>query len=245
MDNKLIVSILACFIFLQFCLAQELSFQVNRVDPYISVSENQLIEAQTLKDLNEKYPSSWVSQYISVEVGVSHKGKTRKATNKTDRLSQAQKDLLKMADTGTDIVINVFYLPKNTLKNNEPKKMNFTVAVNPDKDAQFPDGLEQLNKYLKENAIDNIPDDSFKNYDLMAIQFTVDEDGQIGNPHVFESVYQTYQNEKVEKILLAAVQEMPRWEPAEFENGTKVKQDFVLVVGNQESCLVNFLNTRD
>ena len=37
---------------------------------------------------------------------------------------------------------------------------------------------------------------------------------------------------------------MPSWKPAAYANGMKVKQDFVLTVGDMTSCVVNLLNIR-
>lgn len=44
--------------------------------------------------------------------------------------------------------------------------------------------------------------------------------------------------------MAEAIRNMPSWKPAGYSNGISVKQDFVLTVGNMESCVVSLLNIR-
>ena len=230
-------------------LTNELSFEVDRIYPFISITKEKLIDAQTLTDLdgeteklNHYYKSSWIREYISVEIQTSYKGGIKKAVSENDTLSQEQKDNMNMADAGTDISVKVKYIPENTLAHNDPKELKFTFTVDPESEAKYPDGQQKLKQYLKENAIDKIPRDSFKNYDLAAVKFTISEEGEIINAHVFGSEYQTSKNEKIDKLLLETIRNMPCWKPAEYANGLKVKQEFVFTVGNMENCVVNLLN---
>ncbi len=228
----------------QDSLTNELQCEVNRSYPSLSITKDQLNEARSLIDLNERYKPSWVREYLSVEILTSHKEKTRKAVSKNDTLSQEQKDIMNMAEVGTDISVMVRYIPENTLKNNDAKEMNFAFTVEPENSATFPGGPQQLKQYLKEKAIDKIPDGSFQNYDLAAVKFTINEEGHIVDAHIFGSEYQTSKNEKIDELLLETICNMPSWKPAEYSNGIKVKQDFVLTVGNMESCVVPLLNIR-
>jgi hypothetical protein len=221
-------------------LTNELKFEVNRIYPYISITKEELTEANSLIDLNERYKPSWIRDYISVEVLTYYKGKIKKAVSKNDILSQEQKDNMNMADAGTDISVKVHYMPENNLKHNDVKELNFTFTVTPENEAKYPGGELQLKKYLKEKAIDKIPSSTFKNYDLAAIKFTIGEEGEIINAHVFE----TAKDEKIDELLLEAVRNMPCWNPAEYANGFKVKQDFVLTIGNMENCMIHLLNIR-
>ncbi len=255
-QNKLIVLLFIALAFphpgsSQDSLTNELSYEVNRVYPHISITKEKLNEAHTLIDLNNEandlnlyYKSSWIREYISVEILTSYKGKIRKAVSKNDTLSQEQKDIMNMADVGTDISVKVQYIPENTLTHNDIKEIDFSFTVDPESEAKYPGGQQQLKQYLKEKAIDKIPDGSFKNYDLTAIKFTINEEGKIIDAHVFESEYQTYKNEKIDKLLLETIRNMPCWKPAEYSNGIKVKQEFVLTVGNMENCVIPLLNIR-
>jgi len=215
-----------------------LRFEVNRLLRPLSISREQLITARTLTDLNPHYQTSWVRKYLSVEILASYQGVTRKAVSREDTLSQEQKHLMEIADVGTDISVKVHYIPENTLKQNDPKVFDFTFLVNPEAGATFGGGAQKLNQYLRENAIDRIPGDSFTGYDLTAVRFTVDEAGRIIHAYIFSST----EDEKTDALLLEAIRKMPDWKPAEYADGTKVKQDFVLTVGNMENCMIPLLN---
>lgn len=244
-----IILIYPHLVFSQDSMTNELSYEVYRIYPYITITKDKLSEAYTISDfkheandLNLDYKPSWVKEYISVEILTNYKGRILKAVSENDTLSQEQKHMMKMADAGSDISVKVKYLPNNTLKHNDPKELDFTFTVDPESEAKFPGGLQQLKKYLKENAIDKIPRTSFKNYDLLAVKFTIAEDGEIINAHVFGSEYQVSKNRKTENLLLEVIRNMPCWKPAEYSDGTKVKQDFVLAVGNLGNCMVHLLN---
>lgn len=213
---------------------------MNRIYPPVSITKEKLNEAQTLIDLNVNYPTSWVKEYISVEILTNYKGTIREAVSKNDTLGQEQKDIMNMADVASDISVKVRYIPENTLKHNDAKEINFTFTVDPESEAKYPGGQQQLKQYLKASAIDKIPDTTFRNYDLAAIKFTINEEGQIVDAHVFLP----FKDKITDKLLLGAIRDMPDWKPAEYSNGTKVKQEFVLTVGNHENCDIHLLNIR-
>ncbi len=244
-QNKLLVLLFLSLAFPYFGSSQddltnEMTYQVNKVYPYISIASEELREAQTLVDLNWRYKPSWVKEYISVEILTTYKGKLRKAISKNDILSQEQKEFMNTADAGKDIAVKVVYIPNNTLKHNDAKELTFTFTVDPEIEAKYAGGEEQLKEYLKHNAIDKIPENSFTGYSLAAVKFTIDEAGQITDAFVIE----TSKDEKIDELLLETINKMPEWKPAVFSNGEKTKQEFVLTVGNMESCVVNLLNIR-
>jgi len=146
--------------------------------------------------------------------------------------------MMNTADAGTDISVKVLYLPENTLTHNDVKEISFTFEVNPEKEASYSGGEQQLQEYLKKNAMDKISDSVFKRYQLTAVKFTVTENGQIIDAHVAH----TSNDEATDKVLLETICNMPNWQPAEYTDGTKVKQDFVLMVGDKESCVINLLS---
>lgn len=242
-QNKLSVLLIIAFAFphlgaSQDHLVHELEYKVNQVYPYISITKEVLHEAKTLVDLNNRYKPSWVDSYISVEVSTTHDGKTRKTIGKNNVLNQAQKNSMNTADAGTDVSVKVHYMPKNTLTQNDPKEIHFTFTVNPEHTAKYAGGQQQLKQYLKEHAIDKIPAGTFKGYSLAAVKFTINEEGQVINPYIFESS----KNEKVDTLLLNAITNMSNWKPATYANGVKVKQEFALTVGNHESCVIHLLS---
>ena len=245
MKNTWIILLLTVWIFPTLSFAQtaertELSYEVNKVYPYLSVTREQLQAATTLSDLNHRYQPSWVKEYISVELSASQQGQLHSVMSKSDLLTPAQKAILNTADAGTDISVKVNYLPQNTLAHNDVKILEFSFTVDPEVDAHFVGGQQQLMQYLKENAIATIPAGSFKGYDLVAVKFTITEEGEITNAQLFERA----KDENINALLLSAIKKMPCWEPASHADGTKVKQEFALTVGNMENCMVNLLNIR-
>jgi hypothetical protein len=219
-------------------LANTLKYEVNRVYAPLSISRERLNKANTLIDINRYYKASWVKEYISVEILATHKGQVKKVISKNNILSKEQKSIMQKADVGTAMEVRVLYFPENNLKHNEAKENNFSFIVNPENKAKYAGGDQKLNEYLDKNAIGKIPNDLFKGYDLAAVKFTINEKGQIINQHVFESS----KDEKIDQLLLKVISDMPNWKPAEYANGTKVSQEFVLTIGNHESCIINTLN---
>ena len=218
----------------------DLRFEVHRVYPYISITREELILANTLSDLNRHYKTAWVKEYISVEVITSHDGRIKKTRGKNDILTGEQKDMINRSDAGTDISVEVQYIPDNTLKHNDIKELSFSFTIDPDQEAKYIGGPQQLRQYIKTTAIDKISDARFERSTLAAVKFTVDKDGKIIDVQIFE----TARDKDIDALLLETVRNMPNWEPAEYSDGTRVKQEFVLTVGNMESCVINLLSIR-
>lgn len=218
----------------------DLKFEINKVQPFISIQENKLDKINTLSDLDKRYPTSWVKEYVSVEISAYKNGTQTKASGISGVLNQAQKELIRLADRSSDITVSVMYLPENSLENNTVKQYDFKVAIMPDKNAIYGEGAEQLNQYLQKNCIANIETGSFTGYDLTAVKFTVTEQGQISDIQVVLPSKEP----KTDEMLVTAISKMPNWKPAEFSNGLKVKQSYVLTIGNMENCMVNLLNIR-
>ncbi len=217
-----------------------LKFEINKVLPFISIQETKLDKINTLTDLNKRYPTSWVKAYISVEISAFKNGIQTKASGISDVLNQEQKELIRLVDSSSDIAVSVTYLPNNSLENDTKKQYDFQVTVLPDKNADYVEGAEQLIQYLQENAIVNIEAGSFTGYDLTALKFTITEQGHITDIQVALPS----KNAKIDEMLVMAISKMPKWKPAEYSNGLKVKQDFILTIGNMDNCMVNLLNIR-
>lgn len=218
----------------------DLKFEINRVLPSISIQETKLAEINTLTDLDKRYPTSWVREYISVEVSAYKNGTKITASGTSDVLNQEQKELIRSADRSNGIAVAVMYLPENSLKDNTVKQYDFKVTVMPHKNAEYAAGAAELIQYLQKNSIAGIDAGSFTGYDLTAIKFTIAEQGQIADIQVALPS----KDAKIDEMLVTAISKMPNWKPAEFSNGLKVKQDFVLTIGNMENCMVNLLNIR-
>jgi len=246
MNNCIRKSWAICFLILAFPLLNysqdqedfEMSYEVNKIFPAVSISSDNLLLAKEIKDLNKHFKKSWIKKYLYVEVKTQEKGVQKSARAKSDQLSEEQKELMNAADLGSEIVVSVNYIPNNSLKHNDPKVFDFSFSVDPKNDAQFLGGQEALKKYLAKNIQEKIATDKFKQYGLAVVKFTVNSDGQIINPHLFwES-----SDEENNVILLASICNMPKWLPAEHANSYKVDQDFALIVGDKESCAINTIN---
>ena len=238
---------LLCFAFYMPCpipaqnsLTYDFKFEVNTIYPPLSITKETLHNAHTILDLNPHYKPLWVKEYTSVEVLTTQKGKTVKAIGKNDTLSQEQKDLMYNADVGKGIAVIVKYLPENNLTHNEIKEFNFKFIINPDREAIYVGGQQQLEDYLTLHALDKIQATSIKQYQLAVVKFSIDEEGQVTDVHIFE----TSKDEKIDELLYETICNMPAWKPAEYANGLKVKQDFAFTVGDHESCTLHLLNVR-
>lgn len=218
----------------------DLKFEINKVLPFISIQESKLTEINTLSDLDKRYPASWVKAYASVEISAYKNGTKTTVSGNSDVLNQEQKELIRLADRNGDIAVNVTYLPENSLEQNTLQQYDFKVSIMPDNNATYGEGAAQLNQYLQKNCMANIDAGNFTGYDLTAIKFTITEQGLVSDVHVAMPSKDT----KIDEKLVAAISNMPNWKPASFSNGLKVKQNFVLTVGNMENCMVNLLNIR-
>lgn len=222
----------------KFSFTENFHYEVKRIYPSFSIDEEKLYTAQTLIDINSRYDSSWVKEYVSVAVTTLHNKKIKTAVSINDKLSDEQKENIYSADTGSTIEVDVKYFPKNNLKDNSIKVISFTSVIEPKNEAKYIGGVKDLNLYLKVTAIDQIPKNSFVGYDLVIIKFRIDENGGIINPKIFESS----ENEKTNLLLLEAVRNMPSWTPATYANGITISQEFALLVGNRENCNTQLLN---
>jgi hypothetical protein len=235
----------------QASMPKDLRFEVRRFDPPLPITQQQLEKVQRLADLNNEgnaldvyFRPSWIRSYVSVELVATQHGKKRSAVGKNDILTPEQLDILRNADPGTPVAVHIQYMPENTLSHNDVQTIDFECNVMPLRDARFTGGQPKLEDYLTTHAIQKIPADSFQPTDFAAVLFTISESGKVIDAHVFDAGYQPDPHDKVNAILLDAVRKMPSWEPAEFCKGTSIRQNFVLVVGNLESCNNNLISFR-
>lgn len=242
----LLLLLLPCFGFAQDSSTCKHTYEVNKVIPYVSVNVEQLKNAKSLIDLDKDYKPSWINEYISVEISTINQGKVRKAKNENDLLTKEQKENMEKADAGTEIVVNIQYIPENNLSHNNIQEHDIKFVVNPLVDAIYKGGREKMMQYLNENVIDKIPVGTYKGYDLIAAMFTVNKEGEIENVTLFDTRgYGVTENEEIDNLLLETIRKMPCWIPAEYKDGTKVEQDYVFTVGNHESCVTALLNIRE
>jgi hypothetical protein len=218
----------------------ELKFEINKVHPFVSIAENKLADAKTLSDLNKRYPADWMKEYQSVEISTTIHGTKATAISRSDVLTAEQKELLRLADHANEIAVSVKYVPANTLEDNPVKEYSFNMVITPERSAAYAEGEKALHQYLEKNCIAKVEEGSFIGYDLSAVKFTVTGQGKIEDVQVALPS----RNPKSDEIFVAAISKMPNWKPAEFSDGSRVRQEFVLTVGNMENCMINQLNIR-
>lgn len=232
--------------FSQENVLDELHFEVNKVLPYVNVNVDQLNNAKNLIDLDKNYKEKWIREYISVEILTINNGKIKKAISKNDVLSEEQKTNMQKADAGTEIGVYVRYMPENNLSQNKVQLIDFKFVTNALYDASYLGGERKMIQYLKENVIDKIPRGTYQGYDIAAVNFTVNEEGEISELEIFDTTgYGISKNEKIDNLLLETIRKMPCWKPAEYADGTKTAQKFVLTVGNHENCIIPLLSIRE
>jgi len=224
----------------------DFTYKLNRVYPAVSVTKLQFEEINNVSELNKYYKSSWIKDFVSMTIVTTHDGTQLKSLSPDDVFSQEQKQNVLSADQGSAISVIIEYYPDNTLKDNDSYVFDFDFSIDPARDAQFSGGDRSIEQYLQENAMQQLSSSSFRQYTLRAIQFSVDTNGYVVDAQVFDT--EQYGVDKVDEadaIMLDAICNMPQWIPASYTDGQKVKQDFVLRVGDMTSCMSNFFNTRE
>lgn len=225
---------LTFFLLLLFTTAstQDMGYDV-RGKYFKPITQEKLSNARTLSDINAGYASSWINDYVSVEIVSTSKGNERKVMGTNDQLNPEQRRLIAMADVGANIDVEVKYKYKNTVNANvDIRTANFTVTLIPDVEAEYPGGLFQLKKELKDQGIDKIVETFIKTRNQAVVSFTVSENGEATNAQMTLSS----DDEKIDHILLELVNKMSKWKPAENAKGEKVKQEFELIVGTAFGC---------
>lgn len=223
---KLIITALLLSLLSSTGFSQELKFSIRGAYER-SVTKEKLAAAKTMGDIKTGYPASWITDYISTAVSVTSKGKPMTGLSKNDTLSLAQKSMLNMADLGTDVIIDVKYNYKNSATNIlELNKLHFSLTVIPAIEAEYIGGSEQLSEYLNETIIQKILEPDSKEFQTTRVRFTVNEDGNAVDALIFK----TSENPKTDNLILKAINNMPKWKPAENPKGVKVQQKFELMV---------------
>ena len=198
------------------------------LEPYMFITLDTMDGAKTLSDINAKYRADWVDSYISVEVATYCRGTVKKAVGKNDVLTPQQLELIRAAGDNCEINIAVNYIPKNTLKDNPPRQMNFSLAMIPIYEAQFPGGQSQLENYLRENTVGKISEEKFKEVELVRVKFNVNEQGQVTDVDMITAS----KDPAIDKMVLDALCNMPQWTPARDAKGNQIVEEFEFTMGN-------------
>jgi len=174
-----------------------------------------------------------IIDFISIEISAISNGKTLIAKNDRAALTTEQKNILNAADLGSDVQIRIKFKYKYNLYDNgkigaDGKEGNYIVTVVPETEAQYPGGFKQMTEYFRQNITNKISEPNKLNKLQMAIvYFTVNEDGQVVNAKITN----TSSDSKIDKLILDAMNKMPKWSAAKNAQGIKVKQEFTIPFG--------------
>ena len=204
---------------------QNINFEVHGTYTR-SIHQDQLSNAGSLGDIMPYYPAAWIMSYNSAEVSTTSNGTAMSAPGDNDILTDQQKNILRTADLGSNVVINIIYKTNNSATGDpESRIIHYDVTVIPEIEAEYSSGKDAMNKYLKDKAIDKLTDTKDKPYKAV-VSFTVSEEGKIADAQITKSSGSA----STDKLLLKAITKMPDWKPAQKANGTKVKQNFEFTV---------------
>lgn len=198
------------------------------------VTEEILQKAGSLADLIPDYPVHWINDYVSVEILANVHGKVLKARGTDAVLTGQQKNILDRLAPADDLEINIKYRSVNVVTQAVVNNlMHTTFTVVPETRAGFTGGDAALDRYLKDHGIDKVSKNMPAGFKGVTVRFTVDERGVVTGARVSRSSGSA----AIDRLLLDAVRNMPRWKPAENAKGEKVKQEFEFNAGKPaEGC---------
>lgn len=223
MKNGLITLVLSLLCLTVF--SQDLNF-VLRGTYSKPVTKKRLNAATTMSEINDGYPASWVSDYVSTEISATSSGKQLTAKGNAESLTPEQKKVLKAASTGTNVTVTVNYRCKNSATGAaEVRIMRYSLNVIPEVEAVFPGGEEKMTEYLKSNAINKLKPESAPIF-TAKVKFTVNENGEIANARLAEVSH----DPNIDQLLLKTITAMPKWKPAQSAQGINVEQEFEFIV---------------
>ncbi len=224
--KKLVFGLLLSTTFLSG-IAQELAYEVR--GKYLkTVTKDVLEHSNLLSDIIAGYPVNWVKEYVSVDVLTEKDGKTEIAKGENQVLNTEQKSILNKADLESEVHINVRYLSINSVtERKENNEMLVKMTVVPDIQAEFEGGYENLKKYLKDNLIDRIIENTPPEFQKGKVVFKIDPNGKLVDAEILESSGDI----NMDIFLLEVFRNMPNWKPAQNATGEKVKQRFEFSMG--------------
>ncbi len=193
------------------------------------ITKSQIKEAKLINDFLPHYPGGWMAEYIEVKIIADVKGQTKMAVGPDNYITAEQRELLNTLEPLDGIAIQIRYKAENSITGEmESSKMEYSMGVVPDVDAEYYGGEDELITYLADNTWDIIQTLGFDQTKTTAIRFTINHEGKLENIDVFVESG----NDTVDQVLKEAVANMPAWKPAQNFNGEKAKQQFEFILGD-------------
>jgi len=186
----------------------------------------------TPENSNPKKDHEKIINYVSIEIFATCEGKTLRSQSANKTISTEQKNILNSTDLGTDIRIKIkfkFKYPLYDKVDTGVKEGEYSVTVVPETEAEYPGGSKKLTDYLIENVFNKIHDK--KNTEKVhgaIVKFNINEEGQV----VDVKMLRTSKEPKTDKLIIDAINRMPKWKPAKNAKGINIKQEFSIPFGN-------------
>ena len=185
----------------------------------------------------ETYPNGGydlITNYVSVEIKVINHNKEFSAKGSNDTLNKEQKEILSLAEYGSEIEMNIYYMYKPSLaikpqKNIRDLRGVLNISILPKQEAEFTGANKGITNYFNANVINKIQKKDMDNFFKAVLNFSIDEEGRTKDIFLSESSSKAY----IDKIILDATANMPSWKPAKNEKGMRVKQIFKIPFGGR------------
>lgn len=196
-----------------------------------TVTDEQLASAESLSDIYDGYPMSWIQHYESTTIIITS-DKSQTITEGTgNKLSKAQRKALSEGPIGGKILLKVLHSDSAQTKK-ASQEIKLTTTIVPTLNAQYGTGHDDLMTYMRTKALSVIHQNPSFEFDQARISFVVNEEGKVLTPKLEESS----QNAYIDKMLMNAVGEMDSWTPARDKNNRTISQRFELRIGNSYGC---------
>lgn len=194
-----------------------------------SITKERLNQVETLSDIHDAYPASWITNYGVVKIQTVTAGDTTTTLSRSEVITEEQKQMLLSAEAGSDISVDVTHYYSNPVTGVlETRNVQFSYTVVPEVEAAFIDGEEAMHDYFSKKALEKIPENVFTDATQAVVTFTISEDGQVQQTLLEKSSG----HPDTDALLLRTVSNMPKWVPAKNAEGAPVLQKFLLIVGH-------------
>jgi len=184
---------------------------------------------QELIPLAYRYLNNWNQTiiYENVEVVAKQNGEIISSGNKGSQFNKQQKALLANADVGSEITFNIRFrhIPLAGEKSQEAPEthtIDLKIAAAPAYEAEYPGGYEKLAAYINDRLKEKLANPwSQVKMPEARLLFIIDENGKATNIVITKSS----SNPTIDKLLIDAINNMEKWQPAQNSRGEKVKEE--------------------
>ena len=194
-----------------------------------TIKKSKLLKAYSLEDIIEHFPTSWISEYISIEISRNRKGEIIKELSKNLFLTAQQKILFKNTAIGDEVLIKIAYKSKNAVTDKDnTSEANIKMTVFPESTASFKGKENELQNFFINNSSEEISNWKFKPLESAIATFVINELGEVSDVKVTSSTGII----SLDASIIELLYKMPNWLPAKNYKGESIKQSFEFVLGD-------------